>query len=63
MYSSLASLAFSTVALTIYADHLSRAHGRLIASLKALLHTHHHAEAIWCTHYTLAQQVHLDRTS
>jgi hypothetical protein len=62
MYSSLASLAFSTAALNLHADHLGSAHGRLIASLKALLHAHYHAEAIWCTHCTLAHQVHLGRT-
>jgi hypothetical protein len=44
--SSLASLAFSTAALNLHADHLGSAHGRATASLKALLHTYHHAEAI-----------------
>jgi hypothetical protein len=54
MYSSLASLAFSAAALNLHVDHLGSAYGRLITSLKALLHSHHHAEAIWCTHCTLA---------
>jgi len=40
------TLAFSTAALNLHADHLGNAHDRLIASLKALLHSHHHAEAI-----------------
>ncbi len=46
MYSSLASLAFSAAALNLHVDHLGSAYGRLITSLKALLHAHHHAEAI-----------------